>query len=93
MSSTRDNPKDQYGQKSAVGTHENKRVARQITVRTGPYELVMTGISPDRDLSSDALIFMRPYGALLAVLILGIILSAACLIGGLVFTALELAGR
>jgi hypothetical protein len=36
---------------------------------------------------------MRPYGAFLAVLILGIILSAACLIGGLVFTALQLAGR
>lgn len=61
--------------------------------RPGPYELVMTGVSPDRDLSSDALIFMRPYGAFLAVLILGIILSAACLIGGLVFTALQLAGR
>jgi hypothetical protein len=53
----------------------------------------MTGISPDRDLSSDALIFMRPYGALLAVLILGIIAGAACLIGGLVFTALELGGK
>ena len=61
--------------------------------RPGPYELVMTGVSPDRDLSSDALIFMRPYGAFLVVLILGIILGAACLIGGLVFTALELAGK
>jgi len=61
--------------------------------RPGRYELAITGISPDSELSSDALIFMRPYGVPMVVLILGIILGAFCFIGGLVFTALQLAGK
>ena len=61
--------------------------------RAGRYELSITGIDPGSDASQDALVFARPYGAALVLLILAIVLGGACFIGGLVFTALQLAGN
>ena len=61
--------------------------------RPGRHKLSITGIAPGRDTSHDAIIFTRPYGAALVLLILGIVLGGFCFIGGLVFTALQLVGK
>jgi hypothetical protein len=67
---------------------------RGFTVkRAGRYELSVTGIDLSGDPSQDALIFTRPYGVPLALLILGIVLGASCFIAGLVFTVLQIVGR
>jgi len=59
----------------------------------GRYALSVTGIEPGGDTSQHALIFTRPYAAKMVLLILGIVLGGFCFIGGLVFTALQLAGN
>jgi hypothetical protein len=61
--------------------------------RPGRYKLSITGMVPGSDTSRDAIVFTRPYGAALVVLILGIVLGGFCFIGGLVFSALQLAGK
>ena len=60
--------------------------------RPGRYVLSATGIDPGADASQDALVFTVPYASTMVLLILGIVLGGFCLIGGLVFTALGLAG-
>jgi len=61
--------------------------------RAGAYRLFVTGIDPASDVSRVQLIFTRPYAAPLVLLILGTVLGGGCLIGGLVFTALQYAGK
>ena len=46
-----------------------------------------------RILSRIQLIFTHPYAAALLLLILGTVLGGLCLIGGLVFTALQYSGK
>jgi hypothetical protein len=59
----------------------------------GVYRLLVTGIVPTSDLSRVELIFSRPYAAALVLLIVATIFGGACLIGGLVFTALQYVGK
>lgn len=61
--------------------------------RAGSCRLVVSGVRADADLSRVELIFTRPYAAAMVLRILGIVVGAACLIGGLVFTALLYAGK
>jgi len=61
--------------------------------RAGAYRLFVAGIDPASDLSRVHLIFTRPYGAPLFFLIFATILGGMCLIGGLVFTALQYYGK
>ena len=61
--------------------------------QAGSYVIAITGIDPAADAAQSAIVFTRPYGAALVVLILGIVLGAASLIGGVVFTALQFAGK
>lgn len=61
--------------------------------RAGEYRLIVTGIDPSRDLSRVQMIFTHPYAAALLLLILGTVLGGFCLIGGLVFTALQYSGK
>ena len=61
--------------------------------RAGVYRLLVKGIDPAVDVSHSALIITRPFGAALFGLILAIVFGAACLIGGLVFTALQYTGK
>ena len=68
-------------------------VRRFAVERAGHYALSVTGIEPDADTAKHALVFTRPYGVAMVLLILGIVLGGFCLIGGLVFTALQFAGR
>ena len=67
-------------------------VRRYTVQRPGRYALSITGIAPGSDAPKDALVFTRPYAATMVLLILGTVLGGFCLIGGLVFTALQLAG-
>ena len=67
-------------------------VRRFAVERPGRYALSVTGIEPGRDTSKDALVFTRPYAAAMVLLILGTVLGGFCLIGGLVFTALQIVG-
>ena len=59
----------------------------------GSYRLIVTGIAPGADLSGSALVITRPFGAALFVRIVGVIVGAALLIGGVVLTALKQAGK
>ena len=59
----------------------------------GVYRLFVSGIDPAGDLSRIQLVFTRPYAAQLFVLIVCIVLGGGCLIGGLVFGALQYAGK
>jgi hypothetical protein len=61
--------------------------------RAGRYLLMVTGVDPGSDLSQIHLIFTRPYTAALFLLILVTVFGGACLIGGLVFTALQFSGK
>jgi hypothetical protein len=45
------------------------------------------------DVSRVQLIFMRPYAVPRLLLILGTVLGGICLIGGIVFTALQYSGK
>ena len=58
--------------------------------RPGRYVLLVRDIGPAT--AYDALIFTRPYAGTMILLILGIVLGGFCVIGGLVFTVLQLAG-
>ena len=67
---------------------------RQFEVgHPGVYRLLVTGIAPTSDLSRVELIFARPYAGALFLLIVATVFGAACLIGGLVFTALQYVGK
>ena len=67
---------------------------RQFEVgHPGLYRLRVTGIDPASDLSEVALILTRPYAGALFLLIVATVFGGACLIGGLVFTALQYAGK
>lgn len=59
----------------------------------GDYRLNLSGIKADADVSRCALVFVRPYGAVLFLGILGIVLGAALLLGGIVFTSLIATGK
>jgi hypothetical protein len=59
----------------------------------GVYRLFVSGIDPAGDLSRIQLVFTRPYATKLFVLIVCIVLGGGCLIGGLVFSALQYAGK
>ncbi len=59
----------------------------------GVYRLFVSGIDPAGDLSRIQLVFTRPYAAKLFVLIVCIVLGGGCLIGGLVFSALQYVGK
>jgi hypothetical protein len=61
--------------------------------RAGEYRLLITGIDPASDVSAVRLIFTRPYAVPLFLLIFGTVLGGICLIGGLVFTALQYSGK
>ena len=61
--------------------------------RAGSYRLLVTGINPASDFSRVQLVFTRPYAVTLVLLILGTVLGGVCLIGGLVFTALQYSGK
>jgi hypothetical protein len=61
--------------------------------RAGSYRLLITGLDSGSDLSRVQLIFARPYTAMLLLLIFAIIFGGACLIGGMVFTALQISGK
>ena len=60
--------------------------------RAGGYRLIVAGLDPAGDYSRVALIFTRPFGAALFLLILVTVFGGMCLIGGLVFTALLYTG-
>jgi hypothetical protein len=67
---------------------------RQFEVgHPGVYRLLVTGIDPSSDLSRVELIFTRPYAGALFLLIVATVFGGVCLIGGLVFTALQYAGK
>jgi hypothetical protein len=59
----------------------------------GVYRFMVSGIEPARDLSKVEFIFTRPYAGKLVLLIVVTVLGGACLIGGLVFTALQYTGK
>jgi len=61
--------------------------------RAGVYRLLVKGVDPAADVSHSALIITRPFGAALFGLILAIVFGGFCLIGGLVFTALQYTGK
>ncbi len=61
--------------------------------RAGTYRLVVTNVDPGSDLSRVQLIFTRPYAPALVLLIFATIFGGACLVGGLVFTALQISGK
>jgi hypothetical protein len=61
--------------------------------RAGRYRLISTGISPARDMSQSALVFVRPFVGAMVLWILGIVFGGMCLIGGIVLTALHVAGK
>ena len=61
--------------------------------RAGSYHLFVTGINPANDVSRVHLIFTRPYAMPLMLLIFGTVLGGMCLIGGLVFAALQYSGK
>jgi hypothetical protein len=71
----------------------------RLSVRTfdipvaGRYRLIVAGIAPARDMSQTALVFTRPFVGAMVACILGIVLGGFALIGGIVFTALGLAGK
>jgi predicted small integral membrane protein len=60
--------------------------------RAGRYALSIAGIAPDNVTERHAVVFTRPYAAAMVLLILGTILGGFCVIGGLVFTILQLTG-
>ena len=67
---------------------------RQFEVgHPGVYRLLITGIDTSSDLSRVELIFTRPYAGALFLLIVATVFGGVCLIGGLVFTALQYAGK
>jgi hypothetical protein len=67
---------------------------RQFEVgHPGVYRLLVTGIEPSSDLSRVELIFTRPYAGALVLLIVATVFGGVCLIGGLVFTALQYVGK
>ncbi|MDB5987643.1 MAG: hypothetical protein JWR16_2696 [Nevskia sp.] len=59
----------------------------------GRYRLIASGIATASDSTRCALLFTRPYTATLVLLILGIVFGGICCIGGLVFSALQFAGK
>lgn len=61
--------------------------------RAGQYRLAVTNVDAGSDLSRIRLVFTRPYAAALFLLIFATVFGGACLIGGLVFTALQLSGK
>jgi hypothetical protein len=67
---------------------------RQFEVgHPGVYRLLVTGIVPTSDLARVELILARPYAGTLFLLIVATVFGGACLIGGLVFTALQYVGK
>ncbi len=67
---------------------------RQFDVgHPGVYRLLVTGIDPSSDLSRVELFFTRPYAGALFLLIVTTVFGGVCLIGGLVFTALQYVGK
>jgi hypothetical protein len=60
--------------------------------RAGRHALCASGIEPGTDTSRDALVFTRPYAGAMVLLILGMLLGGFCVIGGLMFTILQLTG-
>ena len=61
--------------------------------RAGVYRLAVTGVDPASDVSRSKLVFTRPFGASLFLLILANVFGGACAIGGLVFAALLYTGK
>ncbi len=61
--------------------------------RAGRYRLVVTGVPQGRDMSKSALVFARPFAGALVLWILGIVFGGICLVGGIVLSALRLAGK
>ena len=61
--------------------------------RPGRYRLVATGITPGRDMSKSAIVFARPFVGAMVLWILGIVFGGIALIGGIVLTALHVAGK
>ena len=59
----------------------------------GVYRLTVKGIAAASDLSKVEFIFTRPYAGKLVLLIVLTVFGGACLIGGLVFTALQYTGK
>lgn len=59
----------------------------------GVYRLAVTGVDPASDVSRSKLVFTRPFGASLFLLILATVFGGACAIGGLVFAALLYTGK
>jgi hypothetical protein len=79
---------------TSSGFSEVRIAVRGFAVeRPGRYILSVSGIAPGSTAPVDVLIFTRPYGAALILLILGILVGAACTVGGMVFSALHLAGK
>lgn len=61
--------------------------------RAGAYRLLVTNVDPAGDLSRVQLIFARPYAVALFLLIFATVFGGACLIAGVVFTALQISGK
>jgi hypothetical protein len=61
--------------------------------RPGRYRLVASEIPPGRDMSQAALVFTQPFAAAMVFWILCIVFGGMCLIGGIVFSALHVAGK
>ncbi len=84
---------------SIVRTQVSGFSTAQISVRNfeiaqpGSYRLIVSGIDPGMDLSRVELVITRPFGLALFARILCTVAGGVALIGGIVFTALQKAGK